>query len=125
KPFSSKSTLNVDDQLSTNESSAEDDVSVDDYLSSGEGTRGSSRGDYDDKSFSSQQSSSNEDNASTLSDDEEIVTNTSTNTSIDPTLLSIRSLIKRVRELVGLVNKSGSLSEYIRQQAKEKKLSGE
>ncbi|CAF4196105.1 unnamed protein product [Rotaria sp. Silwood2] len=125
KPFSSKSTLNVDDQLSTNESSAEDDVSVDDYLSSGEGTRGSSRGDYDDKSFSSQQSSSNEDNASTSSDDEEIVTNTSTNTSIDPTLLSIRSLIKRVRELVGLVNKSGSLSEYIRQQAKEKKLSGE
>ncbi|CAF4818430.1 unnamed protein product, partial [Rotaria sp. Silwood2] len=121
KLFSSKSTLNVDDQSSTNESSAEDDVSVDDYSSSGEETRGSTRGDYDDKSVSSQQSSSSEDNASTSSDDEEIVTNT----SIDSTLLSIRSLIKRVREFVGLVNKSGPLSEYIRQQAKEKKLPGE
>ncbi|CAF1378626.1 unnamed protein product [Rotaria sordida] len=125
KSSSSKSTLNFDDQSSINESSAEDDASVDDYSSSDEETHSSNHRGYEDTSFINQESSVSEDDASTSSDDEELISNISTTTSIDPTLLSIRSLIKRVRELVGLVNKSGPLSEYIRQQAKEKKLPGE
>ena len=69
--------------------------------------------------------SSSGDYTSSSSDDEGPVDNNATSVFNDPTLMRIRSLIKRVRELIGVVHQSGPLSEYIRTQANEKKLHGE
>ncbi|CAF3065425.1 unnamed protein product [Rotaria socialis] len=120
-----KSTTYVDDETETDEPSMEDDASVDDYSSSDEATTSGTSDERRDRSISSQQSSNSEDNTSTSSDDEEIIDSNLTNNLTDPVLLRIRSLIKRVRGLVRLVNRSGPLSEYIRVQAKERKLPGE
>ncbi len=77
------------------------------------------------KSRANIEHSSSDDDISTSSEDEELINNIPPNIFTEPTLLRVRSLIKQVRELVGIVHRSGPLSEYIQQQITEKKLLGE
>jgi len=121
---SSSSKVTTNDQPSANESSTDDDdVTIDDYPTSDEEVHDDSASEEQDRV--SKQSSSSEDDISISSEEEQFFDDIPTNVSTDPTLVHIRSLIKRVRELVGVVRQSSSLSEYIRKQAKEKKLPGQ
>lgn len=116
--------LTTDDN-NVDESWSDDNVSIDDYSTSDEETDGSSLKQQDDESINSQETLTSDDDCSTSSEDEDIISSGSIDTSTDSTILRIRSLIKRVRDLVTLVHQSGTLSEYFRDQAKAKKLPGE
>lgn len=59
------------------------------------------------------------------SGDEETYEIMPVNVQNDPTLTKIRSLIKQVRELVGLVHRSSHLSDYVRQKKKQMNLPGD
>ncbi|CAF3989254.1 unnamed protein product [Rotaria sp. Silwood1] len=71
------------------------------------------------------------DNDGDNDDDDDDYENTTSNTQIstdedeNPTLQEICVLIKQVRRFVSLVRKSSNLHEYVQQQKREKKLSGD
>ncbi|CAM4837376.1 unnamed protein product [Rotaria magnacalcarata] len=74
---------------------------------------------------SDSQLSNDESDSITSSEDDDNLNFTKTNVLIEPTLQLIRSLIKQVRELVGLVRKSSNLNDYVRHQSRAKKLPGD
>lgn len=113
------------DNTNINESWSDDSASVDDYSTSDEETTASSPTQQDDESTNNEESSTSGDDSETSSEEEDNIDGSSTDISNDPALVCIRSLIKRVRELVTVVHQSGPLSEYVREQAKAKKLPGE
>ncbi|CAF1374565.1 unnamed protein product [Rotaria sordida] len=130
--FCRSSSSNTTEQPVTNdfdsqsESSTDDDISAEDYSTSDEQKEeeGSTSIEEDDNESetSNYQSSSDEDEISLSSNEDQIYKITRNNVLTDPTLVKIRLLIKRVRELVGLVHQSSNLNEYVRQQKKEKGL---
>ncbi|CAF1217379.1 unnamed protein product [Rotaria sordida] len=133
--FCRSSSSNTTEQPVTNdfdsqsESSTDDDISAEDYSTSDEQKEeeGSTSIEEDDNESetSNYQSSSDEDEISLSSNDDQIYKITRNNVLTDPNLVQIRLLIKRVRELVGLVHQSSNLNEYVRQQKEEKGLDGD
>ena len=112
-------------------STTDEDTDADDYSTSegDEDERNTSleedNGDNAEDENTNNGTPTDEDQNSLSSDDEEVYEITPVNVQNDPTLTKIRSLIKQVRELVGLVRRSSNLTDYVREKKKQMKLSGD
>ena len=125
----------ISEQIATNdhdlqsELTTDDDTDIDEYSTSEEEEQQqlntSLEEENDENDTSTDQPSTDEDEYSSSSEDEQNDQLTSLNVVTDSTLIQVRLLITRVRELISVVHKSSNLHEHIRQQKREKELPGE
>jgi cobalamin biosynthesis protein CobT len=135
--FQRSSSSNTSEQTATSDRDPQSKLSTEDYTDDDEYSTseeeeeeeqldtGLEQEDNDENETSNDQSSTDEDETSSSSEDEHNDPIIPVDVLTDPALIQIRLLIKRVRELVGVVHQSSNLHEYIRLQKKEKQLPGD
>ncbi|CAF1472314.1 unnamed protein product [Adineta ricciae] len=125
KSHTSAPTSTAEQQSNDDDHSAEDIESSNDCTISEEESSDNDADQENDSSTNSSEDSSTEDDYSSSDSGESDNESTSANVSVHKTVLRIRSLIKQVRSVVGLVHRSAPLNEYVKEQAKMKNLPGQ